>query len=95
MKSTTIEGLHRLPRNPQVMSGVFHFVGQTAHDVSDNFFDCDCPCVAQRSSDGFDGLPPFVVIALLEIVALIRKLVGQTRYDIADRRALNGGSLRQ
>ncbi len=53
----------------------FHFVRQSPDDMPDSFLDRDLPRIAQRCGDGFDGLSPPVLIALLEMVAFTRKLI--------------------
>src|ERR1700678_3199463 len=62
----------------------FHVVRQTPCDVTDNFLNRDLPSIAQSSGDGFDSLAPFVLVALLEIIALLRQLISQARCDVAD-----------
>lgn len=61
-----------------------HFVGQSPDDVPDSFFNRDLPSIAQRRSNGFDGLSPLVLIALIEMVAFTSKLIAQTCSDVAD-----------
>lgn len=45
---------------------VFTSVGQAADDVSDYLLNGDLPCITERSSDRFDGVAPFVLIALIK-----------------------------
>ena len=52
-----------------------HFVGKSPNDVPDSFFNRNLPSIAQCRGDGLDGLAPLVEIALLEMVALTRKLI--------------------
>ena len=52
--------------------------------MPDHFFNRNLPRIAQCSSDGFDGLAPIVLIALLEMIAFVRKLGAQTCGDVAD-----------
>ncbi len=62
----------------------FDLVGQATDNVPDNFLNRDFPCIPQRSGNGFDGFPPFIVVALFKMISLVRKLIGQARGDVTD-----------
>ncbi|EIT68002.1 MAG: hypothetical protein U1E07_17220 [Hydrocarboniphaga sp.] len=52
--------------------------------MPNNFFNRDLPRIAQCRGDGFDGLSPLVLIALVEMVAFPGKLIAQTCGDVTD-----------
>jgi hypothetical protein len=71
-------------------SGSFYFVGQATDAVPDDFLNGDFPCVAQQFGDGFNGIAPLVLIALIKVVAFVSKLVGQAGHEVADAARLEG-----
>lgn len=62
----------------------FDLVGQASDNVPDNFLNRDFPRIPQRSGNGFDGFPPFIVVALFEMISLVRSSIGQACRDVAD-----------
>ena len=65
-------------------AGGFDLVGQSANDVANGFFNRDFPCVAQRRGNRLHAVAPLVLIALIEMVAFVGKLVGQAGGDVGD-----------
>src|SRR5690606_28177808 len=50
----------------------------------DDLLNCDLPCIAQGTGNGLDGPAPFVLVALIEMIAFVRELIGQARRDVTD-----------